>query len=316
MLSQNEIAGRMDALGLWDDLEHYNWALKPAGSVLPYFCTVHVDRSPGPVKVRLLLLEGWQTLHDYIRLRIDSNYGVYASPFEMPHFCVVVLNDGVIRILRHDTGYAPREITAAEAPLVQRMLWQVYGVMMRIESDRSIPMRYASEKAMFARVEKGGGEWEDVPLEIPAPRAYVEKITLPKEDVKSAQDLPFVGDMSIELDFRLLDGIITTESRPRTVYALAATDSATGKVIFCRNASVSADATLKSLWESVPPQLIKEFIAMGRVPGRIKLTSGRLFRMVRSLCMEFPIKISLHDSLPALENAFAGLRKNADSSSR
>ena len=43
----------------------------------------------------------------------------------------------------------------------------------------------------------------------------------------------------------------------------------------------------------------------GRVPGEICLVSGRVFRMLRALCVELPFKLSLHDSLPALDAAFA-----------
>jgi hypothetical protein len=263
-------------------------------------------RSERPVKLRLLLLEGWQTLHDYVHLQIDANFGFSSSPFEMPHFCAAVLGDGTVRVFRHDTGYAPRAVSEQETPLVQRLLWQVYGVMMRLEGDRKLPMRYAAEKAMFARVEDSAGRWEDTPLEIPRPRAYVEKITFSKEDAKAAQDLPFAGEMAVELDFRLLDGVVTVENRARTVYVLAAVDSATGETVFRRSVSVG-EGGLKGLWESVPAQLIKEFVRLGRVPGRIKLVSGRLFRMVRALCIELPFKLSLHDSLPALESVFAGM---------
>lgn len=309
-LPPEEIAAKMDALGLWDALERCNWALKPNGSALPYFCTVVKDRSGGPVKLRLLLLEGWQTLHDYVHLQMDANFGFYSSPFEMPHFCVAVRGDGAVRAFRHDTGYAPRAVSAQETPLVQKLLWQVYGVMMRLESDRNLPMRYAAEKAMFARVETSAGQWEDAPLEIPRPRAYVEKITFSREDAKAAQDLPFAGEMSVELDFRLIDGVVTAESRARTVYVLAAVDSASGEAVFRRSVSVG-EGGLKGLWESVPSQILKEFVRLGRVPGRIKLVSGRLFRMVRALCIELPFKLSLHDSLPALESAFAGMSQGA-----
>ena len=53
----------------------------------------------------------------------------------------------------------------------------------------------------------------------------------------------------------------------------------------------------------MPPRLLKNLIARGRIPGNIRLLSGRVFRMLRPLCVEIPFKISLHDSLPRLEQA-------------
>jgi hypothetical protein len=54
----------------------------------------------------------------------------------------------------------------------------------------------------------------------------------------------------------------------------------------------------------VPPQLLKVLIKMGRVPGELKLVSARLFRLLRPICLELPVKLSMHDSLPRLERAF------------
>lgn len=299
-----ELAAKMDALGLWEVLERCNWALKPRGVALPYFCTALRDASPSPVKVRFIMLEGWQTLHDYIHLRVDRGFGFYSSPYEMPHFCLTVFADGNARVFRHDTGYCPRLISEDEKPLVMRMLWQAYGVMLRLESERDLPMRFAADKAMFTRIEGENGEWSDAPLEIPPPRPYVEKITLSREDVKAVQDLPFAAGETLALDFRLLGGLATAENRPRSVYALVGVDPETGETAFDRRVSVGRDGGLKALWESVPTLVLKEFISRGRVPGRVKLVSPRTFRMVRAVCMELPLKLSLHDSLPALESAF------------
>ena len=35
-----EIGRKMDCLGLWKSVMPYNWAVKPRGTVFPYFCTV------------------------------------------------------------------------------------------------------------------------------------------------------------------------------------------------------------------------------------------------------------------------------------
>ena len=86
------IGARMDALGLWDALVPYNFAVKPRGTVFPYFCTVLKDDGK-PVKARFLMLEGWQTLHDFVRVRMDRDFGFYSQPIEFPHFELVVLAD-------------------------------------------------------------------------------------------------------------------------------------------------------------------------------------------------------------------------------
>jgi len=289
-----EIGAKMDALGLWDLLEPYNFAVKPRGTVFPYFCSVlKGDRKP--VKVRFLMLEGWQTLHDYVRTRLDRNFGFYSTPVEMPHLELVVLETGETKFFRHDTGYLPQEADAAQRALGSRLLWEAYGVMMRVESDRKLPMKFAGEKSIFARVEASEGKWEDVPLLIPDPPPHTEKVSFQKDDVKKAQDLPFVKDDVLELDFRLLPGVMTKEARPRCVYGLTAVDPKAGEVVVDCRVSVHPEAGLRGMWESMPGQVLKELVRRGKVPGEIKVCSGRVFRFLRPLCLELPFRLSLHD---------------------
>ena len=295
-----EIGAKMDALGLWKLLEPYNFAIKPRGTVFPYFCSV-VKGDRKPVKVRFLMLEGWQTLHDYIRTRLDSNFGVYSSPMEMPHLELVVLETGETRLFRHDVGYMPQEASGAQRELGARILWEAYGVLLRVESDRQLPLRFVEEKAIFARVENAQGEWGDSPLEIPDPPPYAEKVSFPKADLKAAQDLPFAKDEVLELDFRMLPNVMTKEPRPRCVYGLRAVDRKTGAVVMDSRVSVHPEAGLRGMWESMPVQVLKELIRYGRIPGEIALRSGRVFRFLRALCLDLPFKLSLHDRLPTLE---------------
>jgi len=298
-----EIGAKMDALGLWELLEPYNFAVKPQGTVFPYFCTVlKGDRKP--VKIRFLMLEGWQTLHDYVRTRLDRNFGIYSTPVEMPHLELVILETGDVTLFRHDTGYLPQEADAAQRELGARILWEAFGVMMRVEADRKLPMRFADEKGIFARVETAGGKWEDLPLVIPDPPPSTEKISFQKADVKAAQDLPFVKDGVLEIDFRLLPGIMTKEVRPRCVYGLKAVDPKTGEVVIDSRVSVHPEMGLRGLWESMPEQVLRALVRRGRVPGEIKTSSGRVFRFLRPLCMELPFRLSLHDALPSFAVAF------------
>ena len=290
----------MDALGLWELLEPYNFAVKPKGSVFPYFCTV-LKGECKPVKIRFLMLEGWQTLHDYIRTRIDRNFGFYSSPMEMPHFELIVLENGETKLFRHDAGYMPQEANETQRKLCARILWEAYGVRLRVESDRKLPMRFVEEKAIFARVEDAKGKWADSPLEIPDPPPHVEKVSFPKSDLKVAQDLPFVREDVMDVDFRLLPSVMTKEPRPRCVYGLVAVDVKTGLRVIDSRVSVHPEAGLRGMWESMPIQFLRELIRCGKIPGEIRLCTGRVFRLLRPLCLELPFKLSLHDKLPSLD---------------
>lgn len=301
--SVEEIGAKMDALGVWDLILPYNWAIRPRGTVFPYFCSV-MKGDGNPVKVRFLMLEGWQTLHEFVHVRVDRNFGFYSSPIEFPHLELVVLKSGETKLFRHDTGYLPVEANEAQRAFAAKLLWEAFGVMLRVETDNKLPMKFSDEQAIFARVEGADGKWTDEPLVIPPPRPHVEKVSFRKEIVQKAVDLPLVSKDLIELDFRILPNVMTREPRPRCVYGLIGVDGATGAKVIDSRVSVHPEAGLRGLWESMPQQVLAELIRLGKVPGEIRLCSGRVFRMLRPLCMELPFKLSLHDSLPRLDAAF------------
>ncbi len=301
-MTAEEIVCKMDGLNLWKTVAPFHWGIKPRGTVIPYFvCLLLGDGSP--IKVRVLLLEGWQTFHDFVRTRIDRNFGFYQTPMELPHFEVVVLADGSAHLSRHDPGYMPVVATAAQCDFCARLLWQVYGVMLRIESERSLPLKFAAERAIFARVEGRDGEWTDEPLVVPDVRPHEETVSFPNALLTKAKDLPFVRDYALELDFRLQTNVMTQEARPRCVYLLAAIDAQTGAKVISDRASVLPDLGLRGLWEQMPGRFLERLVEGGRIPGEVKVRSGRVFRLLRPLCMDLPFKLSLHDSLPRLETA-------------
>ena len=303
-MTAEDIGRRIDGLGLWEAVYPYHWAIKPRGTVLPYFFAALKGDRP-EVKARLMLLEGWQTFHDFVRTGVDHDFGWYSSPMEFPHFELMVLADGSCVLLRNDPGYLPAPADERERGLCERMLWEVFGVMMRIESDRQLPLKFAAEKAVFARVEDNKGNWTDEPLPIPDPRPHVERITFPKDDLAKAKDLPFAREESLELDFRIAVGLVTSEKRPRYAFVLAGVDGASGERVFWDRVSMNPESGLRGLWESMPRRVLSHVVARGRVPGEIKVVSGRVFRLMRPLCMDIPFRLSMHERLPRLESALA-----------
>ena len=301
-----EIVRKMDGLDLWKTVAPFHWGIKPRGTVIPYFFCLLSGNST-TVKIRILFLEGWQTFHDFVRTRIDRNFGFYQTPMELPHFEAVVLADGSVQLSRHDPGYMPVAVTAAQRDFCARLLWQTYGVMLRIETEKNLPLKFAENRAMFARVEGQNGEWTDEPLVVPDPRPHAETVRFPNALLAKAKDLPFVRDYALELDFRLRTNVMTQEARPRCVYLLAAIDAQTGAKVIGDRATVLPDLGLRGLWEQMPERFLERLVEGGRIPGEVKVRSGRVFRLLRPLCMDLPFKLSLHDSLPQLEAALKAM---------
>lgn len=285
-----DICRKIAKLNLWKEVVRYNWAVKPSDTVFPYFCSILGDGSL-PVPYRFLMLEGWQTFHDFLHTRADNNFGFYSSPMEFSHFEAIILPGDEVRIYRHDPGYAPQVIKGSQLELCRKILWESYGIMMRIESDNNLPMKFADSKSMFARVESPDGSWKDAPLEIPRPRDHVEEISFPKEVASKAKDLPFASEKTWDLSFGMLPTIITNEPRPRCVYELSVKDGT--EIVLNERFTLVPEMGLKGLWQNLAPRLMKLFVERGVVPGIVRVRTGREFRMLRPICMELPIKLQL-----------------------
>jgi len=301
--SVERLAAKMDALGVWERMVGCHWAIKPRGSAFPYFCAVMPGEQPS-VKVRLMLLDGWQTFHDFLRQRVDGSFGFYSSPMEMPHFELVVLADGKARLFRHDPCYMPMVATEAQQEQCSKMLWEVFGVMMRVESDPLVPMMYAEEQAVFSRTEVRDGVWEDRPMALVQPRPHMEKIAFAKDDIARAKDRPFAAGEALSVDFRLQIGIMTREPRPRVCYCLVAVNPATSVRELFVQVSPDPEGGLRALWEGMPAQLLKRLVERGSIPGEIRVCSQRVYRMLRPLIIELPFKLSMNVSLPEIDAQF------------
>ena len=294
--SFEDLVRKIDALGLWPAIQHCRWTVKPKGTAFPYFCETCLGDGK-PVKVRLLMLEGWTSFLDYVQFVIDRANSFYTSPIELPHFELIVMESGEFRLCRYDTGLSPRDADDQQKAFVKRILWEVYGVMLRVESDPSLAMRYAAERAVFARVETSDDHWEDIPLPVPPRPKTVDRVTVPKDEIRKAKDLPFLKEKTLHVNFALLMCVVTKEQRARNVYAFDAYDPAKGQRVFDWRVSIPPGGTLKGLWESMPAQFVRSLNQLGYTPGEIKVMDPRVFRLLRSLCVELPFKLSLHDEL-------------------
>lgn len=298
-----EIARRMDGLGLWEAVSSYHWAIKPRGTVIPYFFCILGGGPRKDVRVRALFLEGWQTFHDFVRTNLDRNFGFYQTPMELPHFELAILADGTPQLFRHDPGYVPCPLTPAQEALCARIFWETYGILLRIESERNLPLKFAAEKAIFARVEDRDGTWSDRPLVVPKPRPHEEVVSLPLAQLEKAKELPFIKEMAIEVDFRLIPKMMVEKPRARCIYLLAAIDAQTHERLMDLSMTVEPEKGLRGLWEEMPRRFLAQLVEGGRIPGEVKVLSGRVFRMLRPVCERIPFKLSLHDNLPQLEEA-------------
>ena len=298
-----EIAAKIDSLGMWDTLAKYNFAVKPLNTPFRYFFSAKRD-GDGPAVKRIMLFEGWRTFSDYVHLMADRNAGLFTTPLEFPHFELVAPGLGGFLCLRFDPGYVPAPPEAGAASLCAKILWQAYGLAMRMENDEKLPLAYADGRALFSRIETEDGKWEDAPFPIPEETPQKESISIPSDLVKKAKDLPLDPAFSVEIDFRAMPNLVTQEPRKRYAYHLAVADGASGAKILSEFASVRNASEVRGAWLDISARTMALFVRIGRVPSEIKVLNQRMMRVLRPVGMELPVKISLHDSLLHIERLF------------
>ena len=298
-MTAQEIVRKIDSLNLWDVAKQVNWAIKPCGTAIPYFCNICGGQGPKQMH-SIMLFEGWRTFQDFLCFLRDHDYGFYSSVEEFSHYAALIGDNGEISVFRVDPGRAPCDLTESQAELFTKMLWEVYGVMMRIESDEHLTMKYADERAIFARVENKDGTWCDAPLSIPDICPHTEHFSIPVEELKQVKDMPFVADRTVEFDCRLTT-LVEKANASRRVYMTIGVDSANPSRAMLLADTIDPDTGLRGIWETLPCRFMTMLRECKCVPGNIRVCSKRVFRLLRPLCSELPFRLSLNSALAGLD---------------
>ncbi len=302
-----ETARAISALGLWEKAAAHNWALVPQTSELPYLVTAGPEKKDGsPVIGRLQLFPGFLPFRDFMLSRRVTDFGVGMSPIDFDHFELVSAKGGVTELLVYEPGFVPRTPTDAERKFIAPLLYECYGLMLRLDENPDLPLMYAKDNALFARKEVSEDVWIDGPLKIPkeGQEPYTEQVSLNKAKCEAAAKLPMSAQEKWEIDFVMVPTYQTRERRPRFLYVLAGVDSATGERRLWEKMSVDGKpGGLKRLWEGHAQRALDRMLAVGRVPGALHVRSQRMARFLRPLGMQLPFKLVQHAKLPALDAA-------------
>jgi len=299
-----EIARAITGLNVWEKAARHNWALVSQLSEEPYVVYAQQEKGEGPVAGRLALFPGFGEFSRFLLTHQAPDFGVAMSPLDFRHEEVVGLKNGQADVFCYEPGFVPQRPDAARAPILAALLYECYGVLMRLEEEPDLPIRYMSEKAMFARKELVENVWRDGPIAVPQPNLQcVEKISVARAAAEKAAALPILPKEVWEIDFVMMSGFHTAEAKPRFLYLLAAVDADTGERRVWEKMSVDGrEGGLQRLWEGHAERLLNRFIQVGHVPGALHVRSPRVMRFLRPLAMHVPFKMVQHAKLPALES--------------
>ena len=300
----NGIAKSICALNLWEKASAHNWALVPQTSELPYLVTAGPEKKGGPVLGRLQLFPGFVPFRDFMLARRVTDFGVGMSPMDFDHFELVSAKGDVAELFVYEPGFVPRALTDAERTFLAPLLYECYGLMLRLDENPDLPLAYVKENSLFARKEVSENVWIDGPLKLPdeSKHPYTEQVSLNTAKCKAAAKLPIGRTEKWEVDFVMVPAYQTKESHSRFLYVLAAVDAATGERRLWEKMSVDGKPNgLKRLWEGHAQRMLDRILALGHVPGAIHVRSQRVARFLRPLGLQLPFKLVQFSKLETLD---------------
>jgi hypothetical protein len=307
----DDIAKAISSLNAWKKASKYNWALVSELFENPLIACVNLQQN-GPMAARLMLFNGFAAHRDFAIFTQNQDVSFALSPLDFDHYEVIGLKDGGAEVFDYRPGYAPVHPDEETRALLAPVLYECYGLMLRLEDDPEIPAMYKGENAMFSRKEGLDGKWRDAPLRLPDMNTvtWTERVGLDRTKCAQAARFDMAQGEAWEADFIQIPIFRTEDPQPRIMYLFAAVDAKTGekrvweKLVvdpkIPRNGSMDA---LKQLWESLASRMLEGVLKRGMVPAEIHVRTQRVMRFMRPLGLQIPFKLVLHQQLPRLTTA-------------
>ena len=307
----DEVARAIAALKLWKKASKYNWALVSELFDNPLVAAINPAQN-GPIAGRLMLFNGFAAHRDFLIFRQNQDLSFALSPIDFDHYEVIGLKDGSAEVYDYRPGFVPVHPDEETRSRLAPVIYECYGLMLRIDENPELPTAYVGDDAMFARREGLDGKWRDSPLKPPNldTVTWTERVGLDRAKCAKGARLDMEPDEAWEVDFAQIPLYRTGEAQARMMFLLAAVDARSGERRVWRKMAVapttprngSLDA-LKVLWESLSEHLLDGVIARGKVPGAIHVRSQRMMRFLRPLGMQLPFKMVMHRQLPQVTAA-------------
>lgn len=304
----DEVAKAIAALKVWKKASKYNWALVSELFDKPLIAAVNPTPN-GPIVGRLMLFNGFAAHRDFLIFRQNPDLSFATSPIDFDHYEVIGLKDGSVEIYDYRPGFIPVHPDAETRALLAPVIYECYGLMLRIDEDPELPALYIKDQALFSRKEGLDGKWHDAPLRPPNldTVTWTERVGLDRVKCAQAVRLNMEPEEAWEVDFTQMPLYRTDDQQARMMFLFAAVDAKTGERRVWQklavDPSIPRNGTLdamKPLWESLAAHVLDGVIRRGKVPGAIHVRNQRMMRFLRPLGLQLPFKLVLHQEMPQL----------------
>jgi hypothetical protein len=197
-------------------------------------------------------------------------------------------------------GYHPWLPEARERDLLETVLYQAYGMAMRVEADNML-LKTRFPREILMRKQDAKGVWQDTWSPVKEVGDEEVEVRIESKRLQSLRTLPLKPvTMQLDLIFTPLQ-ILPDGQRPQTAYVLLAVDAKSGFIM--AGDLLQATEGIARMWSLIPERLLEIFERLGGCPATIELATDRMANLLRPLGEFLPFKMVRRERLALLEAA-------------
>lgn len=197
-------------------------------------------------------------------------------------------------------GYHPWLPEERERDLLEAVLYQTFGMAMRVEED-SLLLKNRFPREILMRKPDAQGGWKDAWSPVKEVGDEEVEVRIESKRLQAIRALPLKPvTMQLDLLFTPLQ-IQPAGQRPQTAYVLLAVDAESGFIL--AGDLLHATEGIAHMWAQIPERLLEIFDRLGGCPARIEIATDRMANLLRPLGEFLPFKMVRRENLALLEAA-------------
>ena len=197
-------------------------------------------------------------------------------------------------------GYHPWLPEAKERELLETVLYQAFGMAMRVEADGML-LKSRFPQEILMRKQDAKGVWQDTWSPVKEIGDEEIEVRIESKRLQAVRDTPLKPvTMQLDLIFTPLR-LLPDGTRPQTAYVLLAVDAQSGFIV--AGELLQATEGIGQMWAQIPGQLLRIFERLGGCPETIEVSADRMANLLRPLGECLPFKMVRRDKLAMLESA-------------
>jgi len=197
-------------------------------------------------------------------------------------------------------GYHPWLPEARERDLLETVLYQAFGMAMRVEADGML-LKTRFPREILMRKQDAKGVWQDAWTPVKEVGDEEVEVRIESKRLQALRNLP-LKPIVLQLDLMFTPMQILPEGqRPQTAYVLLAVDAQSGFIV--AGDLLQATEGIAHMWAQIPERLLEIFDRLGGCPSAIEIGTDRMANLLRPLGEFLPFKMVRRERLAVLDAA-------------